>query len=229
MLTPPEDEQKQEDITENVAQEELVESVDCLPVWYYAKRDGSVGGPYYGCEDIDNDGKPWCAIKAVSVEYYNENKYGTDWAYCYDNDETGCVKGKWYSVKSDKNDDVVSGPFEGCAEDGKSGPWCATKVAYIAGEKFGTKWRNCDPDIDNKDIEDMPKTFEEAVEATASLTGTKCATEGKYYLVDEMATHACSGGKWLSLENFGVGDMVGTSSSSTSSENEKEGGTTVAR
>ncbi len=123
----------------NFADDAVTFGNKCLSEWYYAKDEKTVLGPYKGCEDVDKNGKPWCAVKAA---YVQGEKYGTDWTNCYDNDDTGCVKGPWYYIKEDG---TKYGPLYGCtdveATDG--GPWCATKVAYITKEKFGTKWTSC--------------------------------------------------------------------------------------
>lgn len=115
----------------------------CLPQWYYS-NNGAISGPYNGCADVDNNGKPWCATQAA---YVQGKKYGTDWKYCADGSregdiDQGCVTSPW--VYSDKNW-RVSGPFMGCSNVGEPNDklWCPTKISYISGEKLATQWREC--------------------------------------------------------------------------------------
>lgn len=119
------------------------DSNGCLPQWYYS-NEGVVSGPYNGCADVDNNGKPWCATQAT---YVQGKQYGTDWKYCADGAkegeiDQGCVASPW--VYSDENW-RVTGPFKGCSRVGDPNDklWCPTKISYISGEKLATQWKEC--------------------------------------------------------------------------------------
>ncbi|PIR21621.1 MAG: hypothetical protein COV45_02445, partial [Deltaproteobacteria bacterium CG11_big_fil_rev_8_21_14_0_20_47_16] len=139
----------------------ITTSDKCVNEWYYAKTETEFYGPYHKCDDppdtIDNDPKMWCATQAA---YVSGKKYGTDWVYCKDGNETKCVQDPWLFVNSKG---INPGPYPNGSEPGNfpahcsnpdndpNGPWCPTKVAYISKYspigQAGTTWDYCTPPI----------------------------------------------------------------------------------
>lgn len=119
----------------------------------------------------------------------------------YNQASGNCKSGKWYYQKSGGG---LAGSFEGCTKEDDSQYWCALadssslkkSYAIFDGDSYSIGAYVC-------------PSYEDAVKAAAGLTGTACATEGGIHFEGDAATHVCDKGKWLSLENFGVGDVVG--------------------
>ncbi len=70
-----------------------LKGLPCVNEWYYADKDSNIIGDIHnGCEDVDNDGKPWCATKTVIKEgknlYIAQNGEGTEWDYCKEDTTT---------------------------------------------------------------------------------------------------------------------------------------------
>lgn len=114
----------------------------CASQWYYAKN-GSISGPYSGCQDIpdsiDNDPLKWCAMKPA---YFSGKQNGTDWTYCANGGASKCVRGPWYF--SNRNG-FHPGPYQGCSNPDKDrgGAWCPTKITYVSGGKQNIDWKYC--------------------------------------------------------------------------------------
>ncbi len=117
--------------------QEWILAPPCLDVWYYASDEASVKGPYYGCADVDENGKSWCATKGI---YYSGGEYGTEYKYCDDGKSEGCVSGEWHYAIGKEN---VKGPFVGCQAVDDAKEWCPTKITYVYGKKYGTAWKKC--------------------------------------------------------------------------------------
>ena len=188
----------------------------CEFPFYYDWGNGDVTGPYTTCTNA-NDNKEWCALITEKYGLYGSGgQEGVDWKRC-DLDRRGnpvtdgCYSEKWVY-------DWGNGKMtreEGCTLSNDNQYWCmidsprnAEKVkVYVSGsggEDVGYSYKNCDTGSNVQIV----GSLEEAFTATASLTGTACETEGELHQeAGQFTTHVCSEGKWLSLQNFGVGDV----------------------
>lgn len=126
---------------------QLAHAAPCADEWYYAKGPTQVYGPYKGCQAIpdaiDGDSKLWCGTQ---IAYVAGKNYGTDWTYCANGGASKCIKSPWLFGNVNG---FAPGPHTGCAnpDNDAKGSWCPTKAAYIADNKYGTKWEYCSPPV----------------------------------------------------------------------------------
>ncbi len=138
----------------------FVPIVKTLPVvnnWVYVNKAGKATSSHKYCTKRMSKNLNAASWGPSVGAYFSGDylKYGTTWKSCLmgkdgkpDAKATGCVTGQWTYVESGGK--VVGGkPITGCTtmnakgELGKEKAWCATKVAYVYGNKFGTKKELC--------------------------------------------------------------------------------------
>lgn len=115
--------------------------------WVYINKAGKVTFTHKFCT-LNSKGKSWGPTIGA---YFSGNKYTTQWKYCNVTNGVasykGCVTGQWRYV--DARGKVVGSPITGCTtmdakgQLGKEKPWCATKVAYVYNDAYGTQNSLC--------------------------------------------------------------------------------------
>lgn len=120
--------------------------------WVYVNKAGKATTSHKYCTSRKSSKFNDASWAPTVGAYFANGQYGTAWKYCdVARDGTvltsGCSTGK--SVYVDASGKVLGSAFTGCTtmdgkgQVGKEKAWCPTKVAYVYGDKFGTKKELC--------------------------------------------------------------------------------------
>jgi len=120
--------------------------------WVYVNKAGKATTSHKYCASRKSNKANDASWAPTVGAYFANGKYGTAWKTCDVAKDgsvltTGCSSGK--SVYVDASGKVLGSAFTGCTtmdgkgQVGKEKAWCPTKVAYVYGDKYGTKKELC--------------------------------------------------------------------------------------
>ncbi len=121
--------------------------------WVYVNKAGKATTSHKYCAKRISKDKNDASWAPTVGGYFANGKYGTGWKSCDVARDgtvltTGCTSGKWNYVDG-RGNVINKEPIEGCTTMDDKGvlnkekAWCATKVAYVYGDKYGTKKTLC--------------------------------------------------------------------------------------
>ncbi len=121
--------------------------------WVYVNKAGKATTSHKYCTSRKSSKFNDASWAPTVGAYFANGKYGTAWKACDVARDgtvlsTGCISGKWNYIDG-KGLMINKESLNGCTtmnsqgEINKEKAWCATKVAYVYGDKFGTKKELC--------------------------------------------------------------------------------------
>jgi len=121
--------------------------------WVYVNKAGKATTSHKYCTKRISTNSNAASWGPTVGAYFANGKYGTTWKNCDVARDgtvvaTGCVSGKWNYIDGRgimRNPTPITGctTMNNKGELNKEKPWCATKVAFVYGDKYGTKKTLC--------------------------------------------------------------------------------------
>jgi len=148
----------------------------CIDGWSYKHKDETITGPYSGCTDVDENGKPWCSMN--KIVYVSGGIENTDWKYCSLADQMGCNNNKIKLSSDQKFYCDKSNKWQEC----KSGVTLSSDGKYTCDE---TTWSiKVDAPVVLGDVDGNGITISDVLIVVDHILGTKTLTGDDFKVAD---------------------------------------------